>query len=1486
VGGERVLGGPDFPRLPVLGRAGAAPRVPAHGRAHRDRGTRKWIRFAVATAGPPQEDGTPPKPDATLKGVDPDKTGKLRRIEDELKRLKVEAAFRELSEQDGYFGRAHLYIDTGDTENPEELKTSIGTGRDAVSAGKVTTGKPLLRLKTVEPMWCYPIGYNSNNPLRPDWYNPSSWFVMGKEVHGSRLLTFVSREVPDLLKPVYAFGGLSLTQMAKPYVDNWLRTRQSVSDLISNFSTMIFKTDMGSTLGQAGDELFTRMDFFNQLRDNKGLMAIDKNAEEVDIKAAPLGTLDALQAQSQEQMASVCGIPIVIYLGIQPMGLNASSEGEIRVFYDLIGAYQQSFFGEKLSRVIDFVQLSLWGEVDPDITFEFVELWSMTAKELAEVRKLDAETDQILIDGGVLHPEESRKRIAADPASPHASIDVEDVPEPPEEPDPEDGGFGPFGQPKKPNGAGAQAAADGAIPFVANDDWSEADHPRGQPGNAGQFGSGGGGKPAHAPQFGLQHGHFTAAGKGGQEGAGAQAAKSEPKGARNFGEPIDVAKLKKIGGQKGSNPGGVYEGEDGQRFYVKKGKSEAHVRNELIAASLYDLAGTPTLQYRPVEGGGHVATEMAKLDKDNASKLSADERSEAARDFAVHAWLGNWDAVGLGGDNLGIVDGTPVALDLGGALEFRAQGAPKGKAFGDSVGELDTLRDPGTNKDAAGIFGKMTPAEMRESARYVTSIPDVKIRAAVERGGGPKELADKLIARKADVAQRARLFGAEGDPRKAGSTMVVPTGDAAPVKALNGVEFKPWRPPADWTGVDGQAPLDEPEFKVPEGKKPGSGTVIREKDGRLWLVQPRGGYGGYEATFPKGRLEEGLSLQANAIKETFEESGLKVKITGIIGDFEGDMTMTRYYLAEREGGAPGGDGKETEGVVLVPKDKADRFLNRKRDRAIAAHDEAPFDESKHKRDDDGKFSSTGGGGGGPDDQIDVIAKAGSSFLGKTYHSDTPIKLSPNYAKHLLDNEPGTIEMAGLKEASGGKAKKTAFGGLWKDHLGDNPAANFQGNAAHVLGKPANAGSSYRQMLAFMVKEAPKHGHAALVPALKAKLSEAFANAQEKALKAADEAQTDAEKTKWENDAAEAGKKAKEYGSSAAAPHPLDTMAKPKPVSEPKPKPAEPAKPPEPSAFEKVKEGFKKTAPATAAELEKAKKNIELQLQYVPGAPTTGAAKIVAQNLVNTFNLKWAGKQLTAKADLEDKVAHFKALAAAMVPLQSAEQQAQAAAQQEAAAAAKAQQAAAKKKQDAENAKAKAELQGVMTELGLDSEADASAVQGLMQMLGTSDPATFLKKFKAPANYHAEHGVTAFEMAMLKAYTGSAYGPVNKALRKGSWTLQQHLYTNTVNRALKKLPSYTETTKRGTELDVAHQSLYVEGHVVEERAFTSTSKGKGWGGNTQYVIQGKSGRDVQAISNHKSEAEVLYPARTFFRVTKVKGKPGGQMTVHMTEVEAA
>jgi 8-oxo-dGTP pyrophosphatase MutT (NUDIX family) len=136
--------------------------------------------------------------------------------------------------------------------------------------------------------------------------------------------------------------------------------------------------------------------------------------------------------------------------------------------------------------------------------------------------------------------------------------------------------------------------------------------------------------------------------------------------------------------------------------------------------------------------------------------------------------------------------------------------------------------------------------------------------------------------------------------------------------------------------------VGEPPLPAAHGKSQSAGILVVEDDGRVWLYEPKGHFGGYEHTFSKGGVEDGLSLQQSAHKELYEELGLTAQITGCLGDFSGDVTNTRYYIARRTGGHPDDavSGKtqpgasETASVKLVTPDEAAKLLNKPRDKKV------------------------------------------------------------------------------------------------------------------------------------------------------------------------------------------------------------------------------------------------------------------------------------------------------------------------------------------------------------------------------------------------------------------------------------------------------------------------------------------------------------------------------------------------------------------------
>lgn len=175
------------------------------------------------------------------------------------------------------------------------------------------------------------------------------------------------------------------------------------------------------------------------------------------------------------------------------------------------------------------------------------------------------------------------------------------------------------------------------------------------------------------------------------------------------------------------------------------------------------------------------------------------------------------------------------------------------------------------------------------------------------------------------------------DPR---ALAVFAPGSPTPA-VLNGIVIAPWTGPAtdeDWQRVDGQAPqLDSGLGSYAQAMRPRVGVIIVEPDGRLWLMEPTNHEpnGQVPLTFPQGPLPPGLSMQAAAIRIAHELTGLKVRITGVLGDYRpGNKSLFRYYIAERTGGSPADMGPRSQAGKLVPFPELETSLVTRRDLRI------------------------------------------------------------------------------------------------------------------------------------------------------------------------------------------------------------------------------------------------------------------------------------------------------------------------------------------------------------------------------------------------------------------------------------------------------------------------------------------------------------------------------------------------------------------------
>ncbi len=241
----------------------------------------------------------------------------------------------------------------------------------------------------------------------------------------------------------------------------------------------------------------------------------------------------------------------------------------------------------------------------------------------------------------------------------------------------------------------------------------------------------------------------------------------------------------------GWNTAATLRGPNGHAYYVKSLDAK-HADNETAAALLYAAAGvtTPTIQRATIApgmfpsqtGSEGIASQVVSVTPDMLARMRSHPayRDQVLEGFAVHAWLGNWDAVECNNTATG-PDGEPVTIDVGGSLMFRARGGKR--VLDDNVQELTSMRTgAAAGYSARRTFSQLSPdhtdPRFVRGVERISAISPDQLRALVdasmtafsesERDG----LVEKLTKRRAHLARVAALGLAPGRVSRVGHLSV------------------------------------------------------------------------------------------------------------------------------------------------------------------------------------------------------------------------------------------------------------------------------------------------------------------------------------------------------------------------------------------------------------------------------------------------------------------------------------------------------------------------------------------------------------------------------------------------------------------------------------------------------------------------------------------------------------------------------------------
>jgi phage-related protein (TIGR01555 family) len=335
-------------------------------------------------------------------------------------------------------------------------------------------------ISQVDPYWMVPelVSQNVQDASNQRFYEPTFWRVNGKVIHYTHLAIFTTGSVPDILKPSYMYGGVSIPQKVFERVYASERTSNEAPMLAMTKRLTVLNLDFETAV--TNPILFAqKMGEWTQLQNNFGVKVVGTD-ETVSQHDVTLSDMDNLIMTQWQLACSIVNVPGTKMLGTQPKGFNSTGEFEESSYHEELESLQENDVSPMIER---HHQLVIKSDVCPKFgcqPFETTIVWNpldaMTAVERAQLELVKAQTDEVYVAMGAIDGTDVRARIIGDPDSGYNGVKLQAPPPLPGEQPSKVAGGGQHGE-APPAASGGQPASYTANGALAADPVSKPQRP-------------------------------------------------------------------------------------------------------------------------------------------------------------------------------------------------------------------------------------------------------------------------------------------------------------------------------------------------------------------------------------------------------------------------------------------------------------------------------------------------------------------------------------------------------------------------------------------------------------------------------------------------------------------------------------------------------------------------------------------------------------------------------------------------------------------------------------------------------------------------------------------------------------------------------------------------------------------------------------------------------------------------------------------------
>lgn len=342
------------------------------------------------------------------------------------------------------------------------ILVGVDDGKDMAEPVDFENIRSIKYLNVLDP-WALRVKDLQRNPLEPDFGQPETFYVnitpaggfqngagevretaqFGTVVHKDRVMWLDG----SMMTPYQArFSGSQLGSSSNlawcpdsifvalyPIIRDYDQSWDSSAILLQDFAQAVYKIKgLGEMMASDGEKAVRdRMQIVDESRSVLRAMLLDAEFEDFERKATPITGLPEMMDRWLQRVSAAAEIPIPLLFGSPTGGLNASDDGAYEGYYNLVQAKQANDLEPVIRKM---TRLAMCAKDNPgtngtepetwSICFE--PLWSLSAKEEAELRKTQADTDALYITNQVLTPAEvATSRFGGEKYSTDTTIDAD-----------------------------------------------------------------------------------------------------------------------------------------------------------------------------------------------------------------------------------------------------------------------------------------------------------------------------------------------------------------------------------------------------------------------------------------------------------------------------------------------------------------------------------------------------------------------------------------------------------------------------------------------------------------------------------------------------------------------------------------------------------------------------------------------------------------------------------------------------------------------------------------------------------------------------------------------------------------------------------------------------------------------------------------------------------------------------------------------------